>query len=142
MTDDEKYQSRIEKSQPILDEFWQWIESFITFPGSKLGKAVNYALNLKEGLMTFMKDGRCDLSNNLAKRSIRPTTIGRKNWLFSASERGYTANGIAYSIVETAKANGLVPTKYLEYLFEKLPNVEDISNPEAIQRKRVIKTRL
>ncbi|WP_288394919.1 IS66 family transposase [uncultured Vagococcus sp.] len=133
LTDDEKYQSRTEKSQPILDEFWQWIESFITLPGSKLGKAVNYALNLKEGLMTFMKDGSCALSNNLAERSIRPTTIGRKNWLFSASERGATANGIAYSIVETAKANGLVPTKYLEYLFERLPNVEDISNPETIQ---------
>ncbi|UDM70628.1 IS66 family transposase [Vagococcus fluvialis] len=133
LTDDEKYQFRIEKSQPILDEFWQWIEIFITLPGSKLGKAVNYALTLKEGLMTFMKDGRCALSNNLAERSIRPTTIGRKNWLFSTSERGAIANGVAYSIVETAKANGLVPTKYLEYLFEQLPNIEDISNPESLR---------
>lgn len=133
LTFEEKYQLRLEKSQPILDEFWKWIESFITLPGSKLGKAVNYALNMKDGLMTFMREGRCALSNNLAERSIRPTTIGRKNWLFSASERGATANGIAYSIVETAKANGLVPTKYLEYLFEQLPNIEDVSNTEILK---------
>ena len=70
--------------------------------------------------MTFMRDGCCSLSNNLVERSIRPTTIGRKNWLFSASERGAVANGIAYGIIETAKANGLIPTKYLECLFGQL----------------------
>lgn len=133
LSDQEKYDLRLAKSQPILDEFWQWIESFIALPGSKLGKAVNYALNMKAGLMNFLKDGRCALSNNLAERSIRPTTIGRKNWHFSASERGATANGIAYSIIETAKANNLVPVKYLEYLFTHLPNLEDSSNSKALE---------
>ncbi|MGX7014853.1 IS66 family transposase [Vagococcus silagei] len=130
---DEKYQKRLERSQPILNDFWKWIESFMALPGSKLGKAVNYALNLKEGLMAFLKDGRCALSNNLAERSIRPTTIGRKNWMFSASERGATANGIAYSIVETAKANGLVPIKYFQYLFEHLPNIDAPLEFETLQ---------
>lgn len=83
--------------------------------------------------MNFLKDGRCALSNNLAERSIRPTTIGRKNWHFSASEQGATANGIAYSIVETAKANNLVPVKYLEYLFKHLPNLEDHSNSKVLE---------
>ncbi|MGX4687036.1 IS66 family transposase [Vagococcus sp. JNUCC 83] len=133
LNDAEKYQSRLAKSQPIIDDFWQWIDSFVTLPGSKLGKAVNYALNMKEGLMAFMRDGRCALSNNLAERSIRPMTIGRKNWLFSASESGAVANGVAYSIVETAKANGLVPTKYLQYLFKQLPNIEDISDSDILE---------
>ncbi|WP_086951698.1 MULTISPECIES: IS66 family transposase [Vagococcus] len=129
----EKYDLRLAKSQPILNEFWQWIASFNALPGSKLGKAVNYALNMKAGLMNFLKDGRCALSNHLAERSIRPTTIGRKNWHFSASERGATANGIAYSIIETAKANDLVPVKYLEYLFIHLPNLEDNSTSNALE---------
>lgn len=55
---------------------WQWITSFRTLPGSKLGKAVNYVFNLKEGLMNFLKDGRYALSNNLAERSVRSISIG------------------------------------------------------------------
>ena len=118
---------------PILDEFWRWIESFHSLPGSKLGKAVGYAHNHKEGLMNFLKDGRCAISNNIAERSIRITTIGRKNWNFSTSERGAIANGISYSIIDTAKSNGLNPTKYLEYLFKNLPNLQDISNNEILE---------
>lgn len=125
MSPNERYQIRLEKSLPILEEFWSWIESFHVLIGSKLGRAVSYALNHKEGLMNFLKDGRCALSNNVAERSIRATTIGRKNWSFSTSERGAIANGISYSIIATAQSNGLNPTKYLAYLFEKLPNLQE-----------------
>lgn len=120
---EKKYEFRIKKSKPIIDKFWEWIRSFHALGGSKLGKAVGYALNNKTGLMNFLLDGRCAISNNIAERSIRPTTVGRKNWNFSASERGATANGIVYSLVDTAKANGIAPTRYFEYLFEKLPNL-------------------
>lgn len=130
---DEKYLLRLKLSVPILDEFWRWIESFHSLPGSKLGKAVGYALNHKEGLMNFLKDGRCAISNNIAERSIRITTIGRKNWNFSTSERGAVANGISYSIIDTAKSNGINPTKYLKYLFKNLPNLQDISNNEILE---------
>lgn len=83
--------------------------------------------------MNFLLDGRCALSNNIAERSIRPTTVGRKNWNFSASERGAIANGIVYSLVDTAKANGIIPRKYFEFLFEKLPNLVNISDPVVIE---------
>lgn len=104
---------RDKKAKPLLDQSWKWISSFHSLSGSNLGKAVGYALNNRNGLMNFLLDGRCALSNNLAERSIRPTTIGRKNWNFSASLRGATASGIVYSLVATAKANGLIPRSIL-----------------------------
>jgi hypothetical protein len=63
------------------------------------------------------------LSNNRAERTLRPFTVGRKNWLFSYCARGAKASAIVYSIIETAQANGLVPFMYLNYLFETLPNI-------------------
>ena len=132
VSSEERYEMRQKEAVPLLHGFWKWIESFTVLTGSKLGKAVNYAVNHKEGFMNFLLDGNCVISNNLAERSIRPTTIGRKNWLFSKSLRGAVANGLSYSIVQTAKLNGLSPTKYLTYLFEKLPNEPKIKNPEAL----------
>ena len=73
--------------------------------------------------MNIYLDGRLAISNNLAERSIRPFTVGRNNWLFSYSDKGADASAVAYSIVETAKANGLVPFEYIKYLLETLPNL-------------------
>jgi len=84
--------------------------------GSKVKKSALKLLN-------FLLDGRLEVSNNRAERSIRPFTVGRKNWLFSYSAKGAKASAAAYSIVETAQANGLVPFMYLQYLFETLPNI-------------------
>jgi len=130
---EEKYKIRNNRAREILERFWNWIASFNALRGSKLGKAINYALNNKSGLMNFLLDGRCALSNNIAERSIRPTTVGRKNWNFSASERGAMANGIVYSLVDTAKANGIIPKKYFELLFEKLPSLPNISDPVVLE---------
>jgi hypothetical protein len=71
--------------------------------------------------MTYLDDGDCEISNNLAENSIRPFTVGRKNWLFAGSPAGASASATAYSIVETAKANHLNPYKYLEFLLKNLP---------------------
>jgi hypothetical protein len=92
-------------------------------PKSTFGDAVRYAVNQRKWLMNYMIDGRLEMSNNRAEGSIRPFTVGRKNWLFSFSPNGATASSICYSIVETAKTNGLVPFVYLNYLFETLPNI-------------------
>ena len=69
------------------------------------------------------EDGNCEISNNLAENSIRPFTVGRRNWLFSGSPKGATASAVVYSLVETAKANKLNPYKYLEYLLSNLPKI-------------------
>ena len=82
--------------------------------------------------MRFLEDGNLEASNNLAEQGIRPIAIGRKNYLFSTSMKGATANAMAYTIIETAKANRLNPSKYLNYLFEKLPNTDFIRNPDVL----------
>jgi transposase len=71
------------------------------------------------------------MDNNLVENAIRPFVIGRKNWLFSVSPEGAEASALFYSIIETAKANGIEPSKYLQYLFEKFPYAktsEDVFN--------------
>ena len=73
--------------------------------GSKLEKAVNYAQNHKDTLQGYLKDGRCELSNNRAERNAKSYAIGRKNSLFHASVNGAVASSVIYSLVETAKAN-------------------------------------
>ena len=102
-------------------------------PKSALGKAVNYVLNHRNGLSVFLQDGNIALSNNICERAIRNFTIGRKNWLFSASPKGAAASAAVYSIVETSKANGLEPFRYLTYLFENLPNINFKIHPELLE---------
>lgn len=89
-------------------------------PKSALGAAITYCLNQWENLEVFLEDGRLEIDNNRSERSIKPFVIGRKNWLFSNTSRGACGSAIVYSIVETAKENGLNPYYYLHYLFEKL----------------------
>jgi len=74
---------------------------------------------------------RLEIDNNISERSIKPFVVGRKNWLFSNTPKGARASATIYSIVETAKENGLNPFEYLKYLFEKLPNM-DIEDKEAL----------
>ena len=75
-------------------------------------------------LTAFLQDGRLELDNSRAERSIKPFVIGRKNWLFANTPRGARASAVVYSIVETAKENHVNPLAYLTYLFERLPNVD------------------
>lgn len=72
-----------------------------------------------------------EIDNNRAERSIKPFVIGRKAWLFSNTAKGATSSAFIYSVVETAKENGLNPFHYLSYLFEKLPNI-DITDKEQL----------
>jgi hypothetical protein len=125
LTYDERKRRRELESKPIADAFFEWAESMRgqVLSKSKLAEAITYAINQKKWLLNFLQDGRLELSNNRAERSIRPFTVGRKNWLFSYCAKGATASAITYSIMETAQANGLVPFKYLEYLFQTLPNI-------------------
>ena len=71
--------------------------------------------------MNVYLDGRLELSNNRGERAIKPFVMGRKNWLFSNSVNGVKASAIAFSIIETAKDNGLIPFEYLKFLLETLP---------------------
>lgn len=123
---EERYQARLTTLQPVMESFHAWLlkTKKQALPKSPLGKAVAYSLSQWIYLERVLLDGRLELSNNRAERGIKPFVIGRKNWLFSNTPRGAQASATIYSIVETAKHNGLNPFHYLSYLFEQLPNLK------------------
>ena len=129
----ERYDKRLEKSKPLLDEFYVWLkrQRQQTLPKSAFGQAITYCLNQWDNLNNFLLDGRLEIDNNRAERSIKPFVIGRKNFLFSNTPRGANGSAIIYSIIETAKENNLKPYYYLLHLFEHLPNI-DINDPAAV----------
>ena len=128
VSDKERYDKRLEKSKPLLDEFYIWLkkQKQQTLPKSAFGQAITYCLNQWDGLNSFLLDGRLEIDNNRAERSIKPFVIGRKNWLFTNTPRGARGSAIIYSIIETAKENNLKPYNYLVYLFEQLPNIDTV----------------
>uniref|UniRef100_UPI0010568141 IS66 family transposase n=1 Tax=Marinomonas flavescens TaxID=2529379 RepID=UPI0010568141 len=101
-------------------------------PTSLLGKAIQYNLNQWDKLTTYLQDGDINIDNNRAERAIKPFVIGRKNWLFSNTGNGARSSAMLCSIIETAKANGLIPYDYLVMLFEKLPLLADESDQKEI----------
>lgn len=89
-------------------------------PKTKLGEAIQYCVNQWEKLKRYTLDGRLNIDNNRAERAIKPFVIGRKAWLFSQTANGANASAVLYSIIETAKANDLVPYDYLVHLLTRL----------------------
>jgi len=90
-------------------------------PKSLLGKAIHYTLSQWHRLIQYTTDGIIRPDNNMVENAIRPFVVGRKNWLFSDTVQGARASALIYSLIETAKSNGLEPYWYLKYLFERLP---------------------
>jgi transposase len=123
MTPEKRLEERLKFSEPILEAYFKWLETVNPFAGSKLAQAVVYSRNQREPLSAFLLDGRIEISNNRAENAIRPFCVGRKNWLFADTVRGAQSSAIAYSIIETAKANGLNPYQYLLHLLTELPTV-------------------
>lgn len=128
----ERFCKRLELEKPILEVFWCWLDSLNTLKGSALGKAVTYAQNQKPYMENYLLDGRCAISNNAAENAIRPFTVGRKNWLFADTPKGADASAAAYSLVETAKANGLNVYAYLQHLLMYMPDTEWQRYPEEL----------
>lgn len=109
---------------PVLEEYFAWLKTIHPEKGSKLEDAVRYSLNQKQQLMAFLDFGDVPVSNNLAENAIRPFVMGRKNWLFCDTVKGAESSAIVYSLVETAKANGIEPYQYLNYILTELPYLE------------------
>jgi len=98
-----------------------WANSRNAAPKSKLGIALNYLKNQWVDLTTYLQDGRIELSNNRAERSIKPFVISRKNFLFANTAGGAQSSAVLFSLIETAKENGLDPYRYLTWLLNKAP---------------------
>ena len=125
---------RQEKAKPLLDSFKVWLDehAHLIPPKSVTGKAMAYALNRWPALLIYLDDGRLKMDNGPAENAIRPVAIGRKNWMFSDSVAGAHASAMIYSIIETAKANGLDPHAYLSRVIDRLPHAKTLADIEAL----------
>jgi hypothetical protein len=129
----ERFEGRLLKSKPIMDEFYAWLKQQrprIT-PKSTTGKAITYCLNQWEKLSNYLLDGRLFCDNNISERSIKGFVISRKNFLFCNTPRGATASAMIYSIIETAKANNLKPYEYMFHILKTFPNI-DVKDQSAV----------
>lgn len=119
-TPEEIYKTRQEESKPIFDELFEHLEKLEGqySKQGKMGRAIAYALNEKKYVENYLKDGRTEISNNRAERFIKPFTTARKNFLFSNTRSGAKCSSIYFSLLQSAKMNGLNETKYLEYVLD------------------------
>ncbi len=132
---EERYRRRLVEAAPTVEAYFSWAKSMEdkVVPRSLIGQAVKYSLNQEKYLRNYLLDGRLELSNNRAERAIKPFVIGRKNWLFSNTPKGADASAVIYSIVETAKENNLNLFPYLQYLFERLSNIDKDDTTELAE---------
>jgi transposase len=125
LTPEQRREARLENTKPVLNAYNAWLieKKRLALPQGKLATAVNYSLKHWDSLCTFLDDGEIELSNNDCENGIRPFAVGRGNWLFAKSQNGAKASAICYSIIETAKANDLIPFEYLKHLLTMIPNI-------------------
>ena len=130
----EKLAIRQKKSKPLLDDLHQWLEKNIVrlLPGSVTHEAMSYALNQWPKLVVYCECGDLAISNAAAENVIRPFAIGRKNWLFADTPNGARASALFYSLVESAKANGLEPFEYLNHVLKELPYADTVEKLECL----------
>ena len=133
-TDDERYAARQAMSVPVLAELRTWLDKTqpVVLPKSALGTALSYMHNYWDKLTRYTAAGDLPIDNNRAENAIRPFVIGRKAWLFSDTPAGANASAIIYSMVETAKANGLDPYAWLRRVMRDLPSARTVEEIEAL----------
>ena len=133
-TPEQRIAVRQSRSAPIMERFHAWLEALSSqvLPESRLGKAVHYTLGQWPKLTAFLSHGEAPIDNNRCENAIRPFVLGRKGWLFSDTVHGAVASANLYSLVETAKANGVEPHTYLSRLFERLPQLASVEDYEAV----------
>lgn len=119
-----------------MASFERWAKGQLprAVPGLALHGALSYAVGYWPYVTNVLEDGNLALDNNIAERAIKPFVIGRKNWLFSDTPRGAEASAAIYSIVVTAKLNGLNVRAYLEWLLTEIPNDAELESPGRIDR--------
>lgn len=133
-TIEERYQARHTQAKPVIDQLKQWLEATQPKvpPKAALGKALHYLNHQWPRLIGYLEDGQYPIDNNPVENAIRPFTLGRKNWLFSASVQGAKASANLYSLIETAKANDIEPYGYLKRVFSQIPNAENFEDIDQL----------
>jgi transposase len=134
ITPAQRAEARRQRSAPIMRDFPAWLEAPArkVLPESRIGKAVYYTLGQWQKLCVFVTHGEAPMRNNRVENAIGPFALGRKGWLFADAVKGANASANLYSLVGTAKANGIEPHAYLTFLFEQLPYLKTVEDYEAV----------
>ena len=135
LSPEDRYEQRLKQEKPVLDAMLAWANDLYgkTASRSALGKALYYLIEQWPYLVKYLEDGRLELSNNRAERSIKPFVMGRKNWLFANTPGGAQASSVIYSLIETAKENGLDPYRYLLWVLQTAPKLSETDTAWAEQ---------
>ncbi len=133
-SDAERYQARQTRSMPLLAELKTWLDNNVgkVMKGSLTRQAMEYTLGQWPYLVGYCERGDLHISNVLAENAIRPFAVGRKAWLFADSAQGAKASATCYSLLETAKANDLEPSAYINYVLAQIGDADSLEKLEAL----------
>lgn len=133
-SDEQRLQARQERSLPVLAAMREWLEASlpVVAPKTKLGEALAYLNKYWSRLVRYTERGDLPVDNNACENSFRPFVVGRKGWLFADTPAGAHASAVIYSLVETAKANGLEPYTWLKRVLTCLPAAKTVEEVEAL----------
>lgn len=127
----ERFEQRRKQAKPVLDAMLAWANTRTVAPKSALGKAFTYLKEQWPYLLNYLKDGRLEISNNRAERSIKPFVIDRKNFLFANTPSGAKGSAVIFTLIQTAIENKVDPFRYLTWLMDSAANM-DLNQPENI----------
>jgi transposase len=133
-TDHERYQARQQHSTTVLEKLNAWRQTYqpTVPPESTLGKAMSYLEHCSSRLVRFTEAGDLPIDNNRCENAIRPFVIGRKAWLFSDTPAGANSSAILYSLIETAKANGVEPSSWINYVLNNIASAKTVDDYDAL----------
>lgn len=129
----ERLQLHRSKLKPLIEAFWAWCESTDLYANSRLRKAIAYALGQRTALNQVLNFGELDFTNNASERNVKSYVIGRKNWLFSTNPKGAEANAIWMTLIQSAKANGVKPRDYMEYLLKTVSQLPTFAKEAQLE---------
>ena len=119
---DDRRHVRQARAGPLLDELHDWLQATYSAASKKsaLAGAIRYALSRWPALTRYRDDGGVEIDNNAAERALRTVALGRKNYLFAGSDKGGERAAAIYTLIGTAKLNGLDPEAYLRHVLERI----------------------
>lgn len=134
LNDTERLAQRQSQSRAVIDELRRWLDQMLSTvpPTSVLGGALGYLHRQWPRLIPYLARGDLPIDNNPAENAIRPFVVGRKAWLFSDTQAGARASALIYSLVETAKANGMEPYLWLRNALRALPTATTVEHFETL----------
>lgn len=144
LSHDDFENKRRNQMEPILEKFHEYLEEKqpLVPPKSKLGEAINYAVNEWDSWTHFLDKWYITPDNNYTERMVKLFVIGRKNWMFSDTLHGAYSSSTMYSLIQTAVANGLNAFWYLRYIFTMLPYVKTEDDLRALLPMNVTEEQL